>query len=172
LATNKEDGLRNHVLEFRFPPTRYLPTTLRNARVGALVTTKFLSRMNRRTKRREIRKILFDIWYNTAHYKWGDANEMVVPFDLSVTIGDLEEVTLHELGHVLGLPHNQDNYSMMNNTKSYTLKQLRGGGMMVANPLSRFLSRKDIQRIHELCGCVGEACDVEKSYQKIRALKE
>ena len=29
-----------------------------------------------------------------------------------------------------------------------------------------------IQRIHELCGCVGEACDVEKSYQKIRALKE
>ncbi|MCY4380680.1 MAG: matrixin family metalloprotease, partial [Proteobacteria bacterium] len=158
LATNTDDGFRNQILEFRFPPTEYLPRTLRNSHVGAMATTMSLSRMNRRTNRLEIRSVLSDIWYNTAYFQWGDASEMV--FDPAMNVSDLEVTTLHELGHVLGLSHNQDNYSIMNATTNYHVKRLREGGMVLTSPPPRFFSRKDIQRIHTLCGCMGEACDV------------
>ncbi|MCY4381190.1 MAG: matrixin family metalloprotease [Proteobacteria bacterium] len=97
----------------------------------------------------------FDIWYNTK-IRWGNVSNRFTT--MLIKVHDIETITLHELGHILGLPH-------INELGSIMFPGIDLG-------THRLLSRGDIQRIHELCGCVGEACDIEKSYQKIHALRQ
>lgn len=87
-----------------------------------------------------------DIRYNAEYYIFGDALR-----DYSEgkrTIVDMESLSLHEVGHLLGLTHvseKEDRYSVMNPSLFI------GEGMM-----TRRLSQGDIERIRSVYG-VGDA---------------
>jgi len=74
---------------------------------------------------------------------------------------DMESVSLHELGHLLGLSHvepDHDSDSIMNPSLFI------GEGLT-----SRRLSKQDIMRIQQIYGCEGKACDVEALYQEMES---
>ena len=78
-------------------------------------------------------------------------------------VADMQSLATHEIGHKIGLAHvspEEDPHSIMNPSLYI--------GEGLAN---RKLSRGDIERIQKIYGCEGAACDIEKTFLKIEALK-
>lgn len=98
-----------------------------------------------------------DIRFNSKYYLIGDSLSLQATDEKEVV--DMESLALHELGHLLGLAHvdqQVDPHSIMNP------HLFIGEGL-----ISRRLSRGDIERIQQIYGCKDEACDVELMVQKI-----
>ncbi|MFK7872891.1 MAG: matrixin family metalloprotease [Oligoflexales bacterium] len=95
-----------------------------------------------------------DIRFNSEYYVIGDSLELSYS-DISDhrEIVDMESLALHELGHLLGLGHiasDVDPLSIMNPSLFI------GEGLT-----SRHLSEGDVQRIQDIYGCDGDACDID-----------
>lgn len=93
-----------------------------------------------------------DIRYNTENYLMGDSLKISATDQREVV--DLQSLALHELGHLLGLTHvdeETDPYSIMNPALFI------GEGL-----INRRISVNDVHRIQEIYGCLGESCNVEK----------
>lgn len=93
-----------------------------------------------------------DIRYNFAEYVFGDSLTLAAQDQKEIV--DMESLALHELGHLLGLGHmdeDNDPYSIMNPSLFI------GEGLT-----SRRLSKGDIDRIQSIYGCLGDACDRDK----------
>ncbi len=92
-----------------------------------------------------------DIRFNVENYEIGDSLFLKATDTREVV--DMQSLALHELGHLLGLAHveqDHDRLSIMNPSL------LIGEGLT-----SRELSRADIERIQTIYGCYGEACDID-----------
>lgn len=106
------------------------------------------------------RIITADIRFNAHYYLLGDSFTTHAVDEREVV--DMQTLALHELGHLLGLAHMspvQDSQSIM--TPSLYI------GEGLAN---RRLSKGDLERIHKIYGCSGEACDVDKTLARIDKL--
>lgn len=97
-----------------------------------------------------------DIRFNNAYYSIQDS--LAEGLELTSTgdkeVVDMESLSLHELGHLLGLSHvdaEHDKFSIMNPSLYI------GPGLA-----SRKLSRGDIERIQRIYGCEGAACDIDE----------
>lgn len=92
-----------------------------------------------------------DIRFNSEHYLIGDSYELKATPEREVV--DMQSLALHELGHLLGLSHTDDDVDSLSimNPALYI-----GEGLT-----SRKLSRGDIERIHQIYGCTGQACDID-----------
>jgi len=92
-----------------------------------------------------------DIRFNNEHYIIGDSLELKATETREVV--DMQSLALHELGHLLGLSHvdeEVDSLSIMNPALFI------GEGLT-----SRKLSKNDIERIQLIYGCDRQACDVD-----------
>lgn len=92
-----------------------------------------------------------DIRFNSEHYLIGDSYTLKATPERDVV--DMQSLALHELGHLLGLAHTEedvDSLSIMNPALYI------GEGLT-----SRKLSRGDIERIHLIYGCFEKACDID-----------
>ena len=95
-----------------------------------------------------------DIRFNYQYYNLGDSYKTIAADHRQVV--DIESIALHELGHLLGLAHidsNLDPHSVM-----------KPSFLVGENLSSRKLSKGDIERIQIIYGCVGYACDVDKTF--------
>ena len=95
-----------------------------------------------------------DIRFNSAFYVFGDSLTLQYDDAVGKEVVDMESLALHELGHLLGLSHideDVDMYSTMNPSL------LIGTGLV-----SRGVSKGDIQRLQKIYGCQGDACDLSK----------
>lgn len=93
-----------------------------------------------------------DIRFNEEFYVIGDAMEIEGTDTKEVV--DMQSLALHELGHFLGLGHvdeDVDSLSIMNPTLFI------GEGLT-----TRKLARSDIERIQQIYGCEGRACDIDE----------
>ena len=104
-----------------------------------------------------------DIRFNVEDYLVGDA--LVIKGVYEDSSGkfkdpvDMQTLSLHELGHLLGLTHvssEADSVSIMN---PYVYI---GEGLT-----NRHLSAGDIERIQKIYGCLGEACDIDKAVDAV-----
>lgn len=98
-----------------------------------------------------------DIRFNNHGYIIGDSLKRESTEDKEVV--DMQTLALHELGHLLGLAHvdqDVDPYSIMNPTLYI------GEGLT-----ARELSDADIERIQTIYGCEGESCDLASVKTKI-----
>lgn len=101
-----------------------------------------------------------DIFFNVDHFNYHEGQQ---PGDVDLRTGvDMKTVTLHELGHFLGLSHipsGTDPDSIMGPT-------LQVG----VNAAEKPLSRGDVVRIQQKYGCGGDAsyCDIEKIIDRLR----
>jgi Matrixin len=93
-----------------------------------------------------------DIRYNSENYLLGDSLKIVAMDQREVV--DLESLALHELGHLLGLTHvddADDPYSIMN------------PALFIGEGLTnRRISAKDVRRLQDIYGCLGDSCNLEK----------
>lgn len=92
-----------------------------------------------------------DIRFNSEHYTIGDS--LTIKAAPNKEVVDMQSLSLHELGHLLGLTHvdeDVDSLSIMNPSLFI------GEGLT-----SRALSRGDIERIQTIYGCTGKACDID-----------
>ena len=92
-----------------------------------------------------------DIRFNSEHYTIGDS--LIIKTQANKDVVDMQSLALHELGHLLGLTHveeDMDSLSIMNPSLFI------GEGLT-----SRELSQGDIQRIQTIYGCAGKACAIE-----------
>lgn len=92
-----------------------------------------------------------DIRFNHQNYKIGDSLTLRAQNNREVV--DMLSLALHELGHLLGLAHVEkevDPYSIM------TPSLFIGEGLT-----SREITRGDIERIQQIYGCEGKACDID-----------
>jgi hypothetical protein len=92
-----------------------------------------------------------DLHYNQEYYVIGDSLSETAAEAREIV--DMESLSLHELGHLLGLSHvasDDDPLSIMNPSLFI------GEGLT-----SRKISRGDIERIQSIYGCEGEACDID-----------
>jgi hypothetical protein len=94
-----------------------------------------------------------DIRYNGEHYVFGDSLVLHSPDQREVV--DIQTLATHELGHLLGLAHIRPEID----PDSIMVPALYIGEGMA----NRRLSAGDIDRIHKIYGCQGDACDVEKT---------
>lgn len=92
-----------------------------------------------------------DLRFNDQFYVIGDAFEVKAEGDKEVV--DMQSLALHELGHFLGLGHVEEDVdatSIMNPT------------LFIGENLStRKLAKSDIERIQQIYGCSGDACNVD-----------
>ncbi len=97
-----------------------------------------------------------DIRFNSQHYLIGDSFELKATAEREVV--DMQSLALHELGHLLGLAHTDDEVDSLSimNPSLYI-----GEGLS-----SRKLSRGDLERIHLIYGCHGRACDIDALLQE------
>lgn len=98
-----------------------------------------------------------DIRFNIEYYLIGDS--LFLKSRDNKDVVDMQSLALHELGHLLGLAHvspDQDSYSIMNPTLFI------GEGLT-----SRKLSLGDIQRIQQIYGCEGKACDINAIFEEM-----
>ena len=101
-----------------------------------------------------------DIRFNNDFYVFGDSLTLQYDEEKGREVVDMESLALHELGHLLGLAHVDDDidmYSTMNPS------MLIGSGLT-----SRGVSKGDIRRIQKIYGCHGDACDIDKVIEKLR----
>lgn len=92
-----------------------------------------------------------DIRFNYQNYSIGDSLTLRSKNNREVV--DMLSLALHELGHLLGLAHVEkdvDTYSVM------TPSLFIGEGLT-----SREISRGDIERIQQIYGCAGKACNID-----------
>ncbi|MES2745217.1 MAG: matrixin family metalloprotease [Bdellovibrionota bacterium] len=92
-----------------------------------------------------------DLRFNQQFYVIGDAFEEKADGDKEVV--DMQSLALHELGHLLGLGHIEEDVdatSIMNPTL-----------FIGENLSSRKLAKSDIERIQQIYGCTGGACDID-----------
>jgi hypothetical protein len=98
-----------------------------------------------------------DIRFNSNYYIMGDAFRLTSPDTREVV--DMQTLATHELGHLLGLSH-------MN--ASVDADSIMTPALYIGEGLAnRRLSRGDVERIHQIYGCVGDVCDVDKALAKI-----
>jgi len=93
-----------------------------------------------------------DIRFNNQYYLIGDS--LVLKSTETKEVVDMQSLALHELGHLLGLAHvdeDVDSLSIMNPALFI------GEGLT-----SRKLSRSDIERIQLIYGCEGKSCDIDR----------
>lgn len=92
-----------------------------------------------------------DLRFNNEYYVIGDSFE--VKADGKKEVVDMQSLALHELGHLLGLGHvdeDVDSLSIMNPT------------LFIGEGLStRKLAKSDIERIQQIYGCSGDACNID-----------
>ncbi len=101
-----------------------------------------------------------DIRYNVEYYLLGDSLSLKATEEKEVA--DLISLSIHEIGHFLGLAHidaSVDRDSIMN---PYLYI---GEGL-----ISRRLSEGDVERIQKIYSCAGEACDVNNVLDEVDAL--
>ncbi len=101
-----------------------------------------------------------DIRYNMHDYIIGDS--LLREATDTKEVVDMQSVSLHELGHMLGLAHvdpSVDKYSIMNPTIFI------GHGLT-----SRELSKGDLERIQTIYGCQNDSCDADKTLKNIAQL--
>lgn len=100
-----------------------------------------------------------DIRFNNEFYKIGDTLDPdFIQVDEKEVV-DMQSLALHEIGHLLGLAHvneNADRLSIMNSSLYI------GEGLT-----SRKLSKDDIQRVQKIYGCDGNSCNLEEIYELI-----
>ncbi|MCY4380909.1 MAG: matrixin family metalloprotease [Proteobacteria bacterium] len=108
--------------------------------------------------------ILSDIYYNTLDFEWIDAGHRTGV--VGKNPNDIQSITLHEVGHVLGLGHSHDDASIMYPAQQIQVDTRGRFRYYIGAPL-RKLSKSDVQSIQKVCGCSGEACDQEAIYRKI-----
>ncbi len=92
-----------------------------------------------------------DIRCNNQYYIIGDS--LTLKSTESKEVVDMQSLALHELGHLLGLAHvdeDVDSLSIMNPALFI------GEGLT-----SRKVSRSDIERIQQIYGCEGKACNID-----------
>jgi hypothetical protein len=104
-----------------------------------------------------------DIRFNVQDYVLGDALKIkgiyVEATGRYKDPVDMQTLSLHELGHLLGLTHvssEVDSVSIMN---PYVYI---GEGLT-----NRHLSAGDIERIQKIYGCLGEACEIDKAVKSV-----
>lgn len=98
-----------------------------------------------------------DIRFNSENYTIGDS--LFITAVKGKEVVDMESLALHELGHLLGLAHvdaEHDPVSIMN-------PQLFIGEGLT----SRKVSRSDIERIQQIYGCEGSACDIDATLEEV-----
>ena len=92
-----------------------------------------------------------DLRFNEEYYVIGDSLEEKAQGKKEVV--DMQSLALHELGHFLGLGHVEedvDSLSIMNPT------------LFVGEGLTtRKLAKSDIERIQQIYGCQGDACNID-----------
>ena len=99
-----------------------------------------------------------DIRFNTEHYIIGDSYTIIPESNDSREVVDMTTLCLHELGHMLGLTHVD---------KSYDSQSIMNPTIYIGEGLAnRTLSCGDVQRIQQIYGCEGEACDQELICEK------
>jgi len=98
-----------------------------------------------------------DIRFNVEEYVIGNAFSLRKRDAREVV--DMQTLSLHELGHLLGLAHIDEGIdaSSIMNPKVYI-------GEGLAN---RSLSRGDVERIQKVYGCQESSCDLDKTVQRI-----
>lgn len=138
LYSSLNDGVNGHYLDGNWAKTKkpdyVLATTIWN-------TDAQTSRISKA-----------DIRFNDQHYLIGDSLSLHATDRKEVV--DMQSLALHELGHLLGLAHVDeeiDSHSIMNPSLFI------GEGLT-----SRQLSRGDIERIQTIYGCYGKACNVDE----------
>jgi hypothetical protein len=98
-----------------------------------------------------------DMRFNNQYYVFGDA--MVIKSLPAREVVDIQTLATHELGHMLGLSHVPP---------SVDPNSIMVPALYIGEGLSqRRLSRGDIQRIQEIYGCKGTACDIDATLATI-----
>jgi len=98
-----------------------------------------------------------DIRYNQEVYFISDALKDH-PIDQREIV-DMQSLATHELGHLLGLAHISE---------SYDSSSIMNPSIMIGEGLAnRSLSVGDIERMHKIYGCLGSACDADKTARLI-----
>ena len=101
-----------------------------------------------------------DIRFNNDFYIFGDSLTLQYDDENAREVVDMESLALHELGHLLGLAHvdeDVDAYSAMNPS------MLIGHGLT-----ARGVSKGDIERIQKIYSCQGYACNLDQVIEKLR----
>lgn len=138
LYSSLEDGINGHYADFDWSKTA--------KNVQVLATTIWANAENLQTAISGA-----DIRFNTENYHIGDSYYIMT--DGKREVVDMLSLALHELGHLLGLNHideNEDAHSVMNP------RLFIGEGLA-----QRSLSPGDISRIQNIYKCRGDACDVD-----------
>jgi hypothetical protein len=98
-----------------------------------------------------------DIRYNSELYFISDALSQGPVDDREIV--DMQSLATHELGHLLGLAHINENYDS---------SSIMNPSIMIGEGLAtRSLSVGDIQRIQKIYGCLGTACNAESTARTI-----
>ncbi len=100
-----------------------------------------------------------DIRFNLQYYAIGNTLDYGTEIKDNQVAVDMETLALHELGHLLGLSHidqEVDRFSIMLPVVYI------GFGMY-----NRRLTIDDIKRIQSIYGCSGDACDIEATHDKL-----
>ena len=98
-----------------------------------------------------------DLRYNISKYLLGDS--LVITSTPDKEVVDLQSLATHELGHLLGLSHIDEDYDPNSIMKATVFI---GEGLIY-----RKVSKLDILRIQKIYGCEGAACDVDSLMEKI-----
>lgn len=138
LFSSLEDQFNGHYADFDWDKTR------KNAQV--LATTIWAN-----AERSSEAIASADVRFNTQYYNIGDSYRILSDGQREVV--DMLSLALHELGHLLGLQHIEED---VDSTSVMNPRLFIGEGLA-----QRRLSRGDILRLQKVYPCRGDACDVD-----------